>query len=145
MFRVWRVVFATGLVALVGGLPMCFVANDYSRFHISYAELMFLDKLIWPVLLAGVVLSIIGSMGILIRLSPKTAVPLGVGSIFVSVIVPVVFEDLFYLSVFSVHSWTMIFIVPVVLGVFIGVIFTLDGSIRAVFGVRRKRVQPSVE
>ena len=145
MSRVWRVIFAMGLAGLVGGLLMCFVAKDYSRYRISYAQMLFLGKLIWPVHLAAVMLSIIGRIGILIRLSNKNAILLGVGSIFVSVIIPVGLQSLLDVSVFNVHGWASVFIVPVVLGVFIGVIFTLVGSIRALSRVLRKTSQPPVE
>ena len=139
MFRVWRVIFAMGLATLVCGLLMCFLTEDYSRFHISYAQMLFLDKLLGPVLLVGALLTIIGSIGILGRLSNKTAILLGVGSTLVSVVTPIGLQSLFYVSVFNVHSWTIVFIVPVFTGVVIGVIFTLVGSFRAVSSFRRKK------
>jgi hypothetical protein len=145
MLKVWRVIFATGLATLVCGLLIAFVNGDYYRYHISYAQMLFLDKLIWPVLLAAVLLSIIGSVGILIRLSNKAAILLGVGSTLVSVITPIGLQSLFYVSVFNVHSWIIVFIAPVFTGVVIGMIFTLVGSFRAVSDVYRKKSQPRVE
>ena len=139
MFRVWRVIFAVGLATLVCGLLMCFVAEDYSRYHISYAQMLILDKLLGPVLLVAMLLSIIGSIGILVRLSNKAAILLGVGSTLVSVITPIGLQSLFDVSVFNVHSWTSVFIVPVVTGVVIGMIFMLVGSFRALSRVRRKK------
>ncbi len=139
MFRVSRVIFSIGLATSVCGLLMCFVTQDYSRFHISYAQMLFLDKLLGPVLLVAVLLTIIGSIGFLMRLSNKAAILIGVGLTLVSVITPIGLQALFYVSVFNVHSWTIAFIVPVFTGVVIGMIFTLVGSFRAVSRFRRTK------
>jgi hypothetical protein len=96
VFRAWRVILAMRLATLVCGLLMCFLTEDYSRFHISYAQMLFLDKLLGPVLLVGALLTIIGSIGILGRLSNKTAILLGVGSTLVSVVTPIGLQSLFH-------------------------------------------------
>jgi hypothetical protein len=106
-----------GLAALVSGLLMAFAVEDYSRYHIPYAQMLFLEKLAGRVLLAAVLLSIIGSIGILVRLSNKTTILLGVASILASVITPIGLLALLDVSVFNVHSRTIVFIVSVALGV----------------------------
>jgi hypothetical protein len=134
-----------GLAALVSGLLMAFAVEDYSRYHIPYAQMLFLEKLAGRVLLAAVLLSIIGSIGILVRLSNKTTILLGVASILASVITPIGLLALLDVSVFNVHSRTIVFIVSVALGVFIGAIYTLVGSFRAVSRVHRRKSQPPIE
>jgi hypothetical protein len=123
---------------MVCGLLMCFVAGDYSRYHISYAQMLFLNKLLGPVLLVAVLFSIVGSIGIIVRVSNKAAILFGVGSTLVSVIIPIGLQGLFDVSVFNVHSRTSVFIVPAATGVVVGMIFTLVGSFRAVYRFCRR-------
>jgi len=134
----WRVIFAIGLATMVCWLLMCFAVENYSRYHISYAQMLFLNKLLGPVLLIAVLFSIAGSVGILVRVSNKSAILLGVGATLVSVATPIVLQGIFDVSVFNVHSRTSAFFFPVATGVVIGMIFTLVGSFRAASRFWRK-------
>lgn len=137
MRRVWRVIFAIGLVTMVCYLLLCFAVEDYSRHRIPYAQMLFLNHLLGPVLLIAVLFCIIGSVGMLVRVSNKSAILLGAGATLISIAIPFVLS-LFNVYVFNVHVWASAFIAPVATGVVIGMIFMLVGSFRAASRLWRK-------
>jgi hypothetical protein len=130
------VTFGVGLAMVVVGLVMCFL--DGHPWLISYSQLPVFERVAWSTLLVGTVLSIIGSVGVAVCLSSRTALPLGIASIGASLLIPTGLEAALSASVFYVHSWTFSFFVLIFLGVCIGLIFILVGYMRLI--LRRRQL-----
>lgn len=95
-------------------------------------EFRFLEHTWFPVHIAGLVLSAIGFFLFGREASPKTLAAWGI----VGIAVPVM-TDLFRPNAINVHTWTAIFLGPLVFSFVFGSIYVITGLVR--FAIARRR------
>jgi ABC-type Mn2+/Zn2+ transport system permease subunit len=101
--------------------------NDTSDFQFT-----FLEHAWFPVLAAGLVLAAIGCFLFGRKASPKTLAAWGI----VGIAVPIM-TDLFRPKAINVHTWTAIFLGPLLFSFVFGSIFIIAGLVR--FAIARRR------
>jgi ABC-type Mn2+/Zn2+ transport system permease subunit len=95
-------------------------------------QFTFLEYMWFPVLAAGVVLTAIGCFLFGRKANPKTLAAWGI----VGIAVPVM-TDLFRPNAINVHTWTAIFLGPLLFSFVFGSIFIIAGLVRFVIARRR--------
>ncbi len=133
----WAATTSAGFALVAGSVLMAFLADHPGT---GYEASLFLGRNVWWVQLAGIVLSVVGCIGLLVNLKPRAASLVGLALIATDLLLLVLFDGR---SIPNVHSWNIVLLFPLLLVFFNGAMLAIVGSFKLALLARRgRRPQP---
>ena len=95
----------------------------------SYQLLLTFERTVWWLQLFGAVLSVIGCIGMSVRLPGGMALAVGFSGIVIALLVALSFGGT---EIFNVHSWTLALVLPILLVFSTSAVLSVVGSVRLI-------------
>jgi hypothetical protein len=123
-----------GFCAMAISVVMAFLVERGGYYgYPSYQLLLAFDRTVWWLQLFGAVLSIIGCVGMSVRLASRMALVIGFIGIVIALLVALSFGGT---EIFNVHSWTLALVLPILLVFSTSAVLSVVGSVKL---IRRRR------
>src|SRR5262249_9889792 len=129
--RLSTVTTSAGLALTACSVLMAFLADHH--WLIGYDAMLFFERSITWVQLAGLLLLVGGSLWVAVTQKPRLNVQLGSAFCTTALLLPWVFGG--YSAIMNVHSWTFALLFPLLLLAF-------SGALLAIIGLARSARQP---
>jgi hypothetical protein len=129
-FKLSLAVSIAGFCAMAISVVMAFLVWRGGYYgHPSYQLLLTFDRTVWWLQLFGAVLSIIGCIGMSVRLPGGMVLVTGFTGIVLALFVALSFGGT---EIFNVHSWTLALVLPILIVFSTSAALSIVGSVRLI-------------
>jgi hypothetical protein len=106
----WAGTVVVGLSLMTVSVLIGFLADHH--WYLAYETSLRVGMWVWRVQAAGMVLSVLGCIGVLVNATPRAALLMGAALIAVGLLLLVVFGGV---SILNVHNWRIVLLFPLLL------------------------------
>ena len=129
----WAATAVVGLTLMAVSVLMGFLADHH--WYLGYETSLLVGVWFWRVQAAGIVLSVLGGIGLLVNATPRAALLMGAALIAAGLLLLVVFGGV---SILNVHNWRIVLLFPLLLVFVSGALSGIVAGLRLAL-LRRRR------